>query len=376
MQLDPGFWRGRRVLITGHAGFKGTWLRAWLAELGAQVTGFGHPPRFTPTLLELAGLEGSSLVIEGDVRDRAALGEALTAVRPEIVFHLAGQPIVLEAHRDPLGTLETNLFGTVNLLEAVRVTPGVRAVVIVTSDKCYREPHQACREADPLGGDEPYAASKACAEIVTHAWRTSFLPPRSGIGIATARAGNVIGGGDWSAHRLVPDLVRAFAAGRTPVLRRPGAIRPWQHVLDALAGYLRLARALAADPVRFAGAWNFGPEPGGEWTVAEVAAAVSRRLGAGPWQIEAQPPAIEAPLQRLSIERAKKRLGWRPLLPTAEAVEWTVDGYRHLLETGGAAWLLDQIRRYGARLGEREPRPFSAPAELELEVPHAASASG
>ena len=221
MQLDPGFWRGRRVLITGHAGFKGSWLRAWLAELGAQVTGFGHPPRFTPTLLELAGLEGSSLVIEGDVRDRAALGEALTAVRPEIVFHLAGQPIVLEAHRDPLGTLETNLFGTVNLLEAVRVTPGVRAVVIVTSDKCYREPHQACREADPLGGDEPYAASKACAEIVTHAWRTSFLPPRSGIGIATARAGNVIGGGDWSAHRLVPDLVRAFAAGRTPVLRRP-----------------------------------------------------------------------------------------------------------------------------------------------------------
>lgn len=376
MQLDPGFWQGRRVLVTGHAGFKGTWLVAWLRGLGAEVTGFGHPPRFTPSLFDLLGLAGTFRALEGDVRDRPALGAALAEARPELVFHLAGQPIVLEAERDPVGTLETNLFGTVNLLEAVRATPGVRAVVIVTSDKCYREPHQACREGDPLGGDEPYAASKACAEIVTHAWRTTYLPPRSGIGIATARAGNVIGGGDWSAHRLVPDLVRAFAAGRTPVLRRPGAIRPWQHVLDALSGYLRLAQALVLDPVRFAGAWNFGPEPGSEWTVAELAAAVSRRLGAGPWQIEAVPPAVDAPLQRLSIERAKKRLGWRPLLSTAEAVEWTVDGYRQLLEAGRADWLTDQIRRYGDRLGGREPRPFSAPAELELEVRHVVSASG
>lgn len=376
MQLDPGFWQGRRVLVTGHAGFKGTWLVAWLRGLGAEVTGFGHPPRFTPSLLELLGLAGTFRTLEGDVRDRPALGAAFAEARPELVVHLAGQPIVLEAQRDPVGTLETNLLGTVNLLEAVRATPGVRAVVIVTSDKCYREPHQACRESDPLGGDEPYAASKACAEIVAHAWRTTYLPPRSGIGIATARAGNVIGGGDWSAHRLVPDLVRAFAAGRPPLLRRPGAIRPWQHVLDALSGYLRLAQALLQDPVRFAGAWNFGPEPGGEWTVAELAAAVSRRLGAGPWQIEAVPAAVEAPLQRLSIERAKKRLGWRPLLSTAEAVEWTVDGYRQLLETGRADWLPDQIRRYGDRLGGREPRPFSAPAELELEVRHVASASG
>lgn len=376
MQPDPGFWQGRRVLVTGHAGFKGTWLVAWLRSLGAEVTGFGHPPRSTPSLLDRLGLAGTFRALEGDVRDRPALGAAFAEARPELVFHLAGQPIVLEAQRDPLGTLETNLLGTVHLLEAVRATPGVRAVVIVTSDKCYREPYQACRESDPVGGDEPYAASKACAEIVTHAWRTTYLPPRSGIGIATARAGNVIGGGDWSAHRLVPDLVRAFAAGRTPVLRRPGAIRPWQHVLDALWGYLRLAQALVCDPVRFAGAWNFGPEPGNEWTVAEVAAAVSRRLGSGPWQIEAVPPAVEAPLQRLSIERAKKRLGWRPLLSTAEAVEWTVDGYRQLLEAGRADWLPDQIRRYGDRLGEREPRPFSAPAELELEVRHVVSASG
>ncbi len=170
--------------------------------------------------------------------------------------------------------------------------------------------------------------------------------------------------------------MRAFAAGRPPVLRRPGAIRPWQHVLDALAGYLRLARALATDPVRFAGAWNFGPEPGGEWTVAELAAAVSRRLGGAPWQVDSEPDPVETPLQRLSIERTKRRLGWRPLLSTAEAVEWTVDGYRDLLETGRASWLLDQIRRYRARLGEREPRPVSAPAELELEVRHVASPSG
>jgi CDP-glucose 4,6-dehydratase len=376
MQPDAGFWQGRRVLVTGHAGFKGTWLCAWLQELGAEVTGFGHPPRYTPSLFELIGFAKGPAAIEGDVRDGAALTGALATARPEIVFHLAGRPIVLEAYRDPLGTLETNLMGTVILLEAVRATPGVRAVVIVTSDKCYREPHQACRENDPLGGDEPYAASKACAEIVVQAWRNTYLPPRAGIGIATARAGNVIGGGDWSAHRLVPDLVRAFASGRTPVLRRPGAIRPWQHVLDALGGYLRLAQALFADPTRFSGAWNFGPEPGGEWTVAEIAAAVSRRLGAGPWQTEPHPSPVEAPLQRLSIERAKKRLGWRPLLSTAEAVAWTVDGYKELLETGRADWLRDQIRRYGDRLGGREPRPFSAPAELDPEVRHALSTSG
>ncbi|BCX17848.1 MAG: CDP-glucose 4,6-dehydratase [Geminicoccaceae bacterium] len=376
MQPDAGFWQGRRVLVTGHAGFKGTWLCAWLQELGAEVTGFGHPPRYTPSLFELIGFAKGPAAIEGDVRDGAALTEALATARPEIIFHLAGRPIVLEAYRDPLGTLETNLMGTVNLLEAVRATPGVRALVIVTSDKCYREPHQACRENDPLGGDEPYAASKACAEIVVQAWRNTYLPPRAGIGIATARAGNVIGGGDWSAHRLVPDLVRAFASGRTPVLRRPGAIRPWQHVLDALGGYLRLAQALFTDPTRFSGAWNFGPEPGGEWTVAEIAAAVSRRLGAGPWQTEPQPSPVEAPLQRLSIERAKKRLGWRPLLSTAEAVAWTVDGYKELLETGRADWLRDQIRRYGDRLGAREPRPVSAPAELDPEVRHALSTSG
>ncbi len=376
MRSEREFWQGRRVLVTGYAGFKGTWLVAWLSELGAEVTGFGHPPRFRPALLDLLPFEPRLSVIDGDVRDATALRSALASVRPEIVIHLAGQPIVLTARAQPLATLETNLLGTVHLLEAVRATPGVRAVVLVTSDKCYREPHQACRENDPLGGEEPYAASKACAEIVAHAWRTTYLPPRSGIGVATARAGNVIGAGDWSAHRLVPDLVRAFAAGRPPVLRRPGAIRPWQHVLDALAGYLRLARALATDPVRFAGAWNFGPEPGGEWTVAELAAAVSRRLGGAPWQVESEPDPVETPLQRLSIERTKRRLGWRPLLSTAEAVEWTVDGYRDLLETGRASWLLDQIRRYRARLGEREPRPVSAPAELELEVRHVASPSG
>lgn len=376
MQLDPGFWQGRRVLVTGHAGFKGTWLATWLCALGARVTGFGHPPRWTPSLPELLGLEARMTAIAGDVRDRPALERAVALAEPEIVLHLAARPIVLEALADPIGTLETNLMGTVNLLEAVRRTAGVRALVVVTSDKCYREPHQACRENDPLGGDEPYAASKACAEIVTHAWRASFLPPRSGIGIATARAGNVIGGGDWSAHRLIPDLVRSLAAGRPAVLRRPGSIRPWQHVLDALAGYLRLAQALALDPVRFAGAWNFGPDPGGEWTVAEIAAAVSRRLGTGHWQVEAGPLPAESPLQRLSSERAKRRLGWRPQLSTTEAVEWTVDGYRQLLETGRADWLLDQLGRYRARLGEHQPRPVSALAEHELEVRHAALASG
>ncbi len=376
MQLDPGFWQGRKVLVTGHAGFKGTWLTAWLCELGAEVTGFGHPPRWTPSLHELLGLDRRMRAIPGDVRDRPAFAAALAAAEPEIVLHLAARPIVLEALEDPVGTVESNLVGTMNLLEAVRAAPGVRAVVVVTSDKCYREPHQACRENDPLGGDEPYAASKACAEILVHAWRASFLPPSSGIGIATARAGNVIGGGDWSAHRLIPDLVRSFAAARPATLRRPGAIRPWQHVLDALAGYLRLAQAAALDPMRFASAWNFGPDPGGEWTVAEVAAAVSRRLGASRWQVEQGSVPAEAALQRLSSERARRRLGWRPLLSTAEAVEWTVDGYRELLETGRADWLLDQIGRYRARLGERVARPAPPPPSVALEAHHAAATAG
>ncbi|MCS6778806.1 MAG: CDP-glucose 4,6-dehydratase [Geminicoccaceae bacterium] len=376
MRLDPEFWRGRRVLLTGHAGFKGTWLAAWLVELGAEVTGFGHPPRWTPSLFELAGLDHKIGALSGDVRDRAALVAAVAAAEPEIVLHLAGKPIVFDALEDPIGTLETNLMGTVNLLEAVRRSASVRAVVVVTSDKCYREPHQACRENDPLGGDEPYAASKACAEIAVHAWRTTYLPARNGIGVATARAGNVIGGGDWSAHRLVPDLVRAFAAGRQPVLRRPGAIRPWQHVLDALGGYLMLAEALVRDPARFAGAWNFGPAPGGEWTVAEIAAAVSRRLGAGGWQVEQGPVPAEAALLRLSCERANRRLGWRAQLSTSEAVEWTVDGYRQLLETGNADWLLDQLRRYRARIEAPQPRPVSAPARPRLEVRHDLYSSG
>ncbi|MCS6876838.1 MAG: CDP-glucose 4,6-dehydratase [Geminicoccaceae bacterium] len=376
MQLDASFWRGRRVFVTGHAGFKGSWLVIWLAELGAEVTGFGHAPRWSPALLELAGLAGRLRATEGDVRDREALADALRRAEPELVFHLAARPIVFHALADPVDTLETNLLGTLNLLEAIRRTPSVRAVVVVTSDKCYREPFHACRETDPLGGDEPYAASKACAEIVTHAWRSAFLSAREGIGVATARAGNVIGGGDWSAHRLIPDLVRAFVAGTPPVLRRPGAIRPWQHVLDALSGYLLLAQALARDPQQYASAWNFGPDPGGEWTVAEIAAAVSRRLGVGRWQVAQGPIPPEPALQRLCNERARRRLGWKPRLSTAEAVEWTVEGYRELLETGKADWLFDQIRRYRLRMAETSVRPPRAPAPAEPEVHHGLSASG
>lgn len=376
MQLDPSFWCGRRVFVTGHAGFKGSWLLAWLADLGAEVTGFGHPPRWSPALLELAGLTERVRAIEGDVRDREALSRALSEAEPEIVVHLAARPIVFHALCDPVGTVETNVLGTLNLLEAIRATSSVRAAVIVTSDKCYREPFHACRENDPLGGDEPYAASKACAEIITHAWRSSFLSPRTGIGIATARAGNVIGAGDWSPHRLIPDLVRAYVAGTTPVLRRPGAIRPWQHVLDALCGYLLLAQALVSDPAQFASAWNFGPDPGGEWTVAEIAAAVLRRLGTGRWQVEHGPVPPEPALQRLCNERARRKLGWRPRLTTAEAVEWTVDGYRALLEGRKADWLIDQIRRYRLRLSEPPARTVRAPALPELEVHHGLSAPG
>lgn len=338
------FWRGRRVLVTGLTGFKGAWLGAKLHELGAEVTGLALPaePGSLHEALGLAGVQPSRLV---DVRAADAVAAVVERAHPEIVFHLAAQPLVPAALRAPAATFAVNVMGTVNVLEAIRAVGGVRAAIVVTSDKCYRDPAVARAEGDALGGLEPYGASKACAEHVVEAWRACFLRPADGIGLASARAGNVIGGGDFGAGRLLPELVEAFLDGRPALLRAPGAIRPWQHVLDAVAGYLLLAEALWREPAAHAAPWNFGPLERDDWRVADVAAAVASATGGGTWRQAPGGAPAETPVLRLSAERARQQLGWRPRLSTRDAIAWTVEGYRRLRE-GDVTWVRQQLRRH------------------------------
>jgi CDP-glucose 4,6-dehydratase len=353
--LSEAFWKGRRVLVTGHAGFKGSWLCAWLARLGADVTGVGlRGGGEEPTLFEVAGLDAAVRERPVDVRDADALREAVTDAAPEIVFHLAAQSLVLRGHRDPLGTLATNVMGTANLLDAVPAVRSVRAVLVATSDKCYRDGDLICDEDSPLGGAEPYGASKACAELVADAYRQIRLAPL-GVGLATMRAGNVIGGGDAAEDRLIPDLVRAYVDERLAVLRRPEGVRPWQHVLDALAGYLLLAERLWQDPDGFAGPWNFGPDLRGSTTAGELAAAFAAALGGPRLEVAAGPTPHEAATLRLSAAQARRRLGWIPRLSLDETVRWTAQGYARLIGDGGTDWLAQQIDRYAARLAEAAP---------------------
>ena len=306
-----GFWAGRRVLVTGHTGFKGAWLTMWLHALGARVTGFSGPPPTVPSLFALARVAELCNDRRGDVRDDAAVADAVEAARAEVVFHLAAQPIVREALEDPAGTFATNVIGTSHVLAAA----GDAAVVCVTSDKCYVRGDGPYREGDPLGGSEPYSASKAAQEHVAAAHREAF-----GVRVATARAGNVIGGGDWARHRLVPDLVRARESGEPVTLRHPDAVRPWQHVLDALSGYLRLAERLT-ESADWATAWNFGPDE-----VRSVRWVVDRVRARWPLDVEVVPAAdaVEAPALRLDATRARERLGWRPRLDIAAAIDATV----------------------------------------------------
>ena len=268
---DARFWAGRRVLVTGHTGFKGSWLLGLLNIFGARVTGLSLTPDTTPAMFDLIG--GADLCHHhiADIRDAAAVETIVTQAEPEIVLHLAAQPLVRASYVDPIATYQTNVMGTAHVLEACRKTPSIRTIVSVTTDKCYANDGriEGYREDAPLGGHDPYSNSKACAELVSACWRDSFLAER-GTGLATARAGNVIGGGDWSADRLVPDAIRAFSAGRTLEIRNPEAVRPWQHVLEPLAGYLLLAEALTADPARFARGWNFGPAPADMAKVRDV----------------------------------------------------------------------------------------------------------
>ena len=326
--VDPAFWRGRRVLVTGHTGFKGSWLALWLQELGAEVSGFGQAPPTEPSLYEAARVgEGMAAERQGDVRDRAAVADAVAGLEPDVLLHLAAQPIVRRSFDDPVGTYETNVTGTAHVLDAA-VRSGVPAVVVVTSDKCYapRADGAPCREDDALGGADPYSTSKACAELVAAAWRDSF--GADGPAIATVRAGNVIGGGDWAVDRLVPDAMRAALAGEPLLVRNPDAVRPWQHVLNPLSGYLEVAQRLG-EHAEAADAWNFGPEPGDELPVRDIAQRVCELWGGGlEWRAEGDGGPRETAVLRLDSAKARERLDWEPRWHLDEALSATVDWFR------------------------------------------------
>lgn len=334
--IDPGFWQGKRVLLTGHTGFKGAWLSIWLTELGADVWGYALVPPTNPSLFEKAGLEKRMHSTIGDILDRESLWKAFSVARPEIVIHMAAQPLVRLSYDEPLLTLNTNIMGTANLLEAIRNYESVKSVVIVTTDKCYdnKEWSWGYRENEPLGGYDPYSSSKACAEIVTAAYRSSFFNPgeygkKHNVAIATARAGNVIGGGDWAKDRLVPDIVKAISEGRKVAIRSPGSIRPWQFVLEPLAGYLTLAERLYLHGVEYAEAWNFGPydsdaKPVG-WIVERLCSAWP---GAAGFEFDAAPKLHEAAYLKLDCSKAINRLGWKPTwdleMALAKIVDWNL----------------------------------------------------
>ncbi len=347
-------WQGRRVFLTGHTGFKGSWLSLWLAAKGAQIRGYALDPATEPNLFTVASVADVLDDDRGDIRDYQKLEASLADFEPEVVFHLAAQPLVRRSYADPLGTYATNVMGTAHVLEAVRNCPSIRAVVCVTTDKCYEnhETGQSYRESDPLGGHDPYSSSKACAEIVAAAYRDSYFPTNRlnehRVAIATARAGNVIGGGDWSEDRLIPDLIRGFDSGKPVLIRHPNAIRPWQHVLEPLHGYVMLAEKLLAGRVEAASAFNFGPGAEEEWSVEKIANRLVDLWGSGAsWVSDSAPSVHEARYLKLDSTKARSELGWQQRLNLESTLEWTLRWYRQWHANGDlAVETLAQITAY------------------------------
>jgi CDP-glucose 4,6-dehydratase len=362
--ISSAFWLGRRVFLTGHTGFKGSWLALMLSQLNAQVTGYALDPPTQPSLFDLAQLHTHLHDVRGDVRDAGGLAAAMREADPEIVIHMAAQPLVKAGYTDPAGTFATNVMGTVNALEAARGCRDLRAVVVVTTDKCYENHGGAAAflESDALGGYDPYSNSKACSELVASCYRDSFFR-QAGVALATARAGNVIGGGDFAADRIVPDAVRAFMAGRSLQVRRPDAVRPWQHVLEPLYGYLLLAEQVFNAGDGFAEGWNFGPGPGNERNVEALITRFMDAWGPGAeWAPDRTPHPHEAPVLRLDVSKAASRLGWSCQLDFDETIAWTADWYRMVADGADAQeMMLRQIQAYvGQRLRLTSPFPKDA----------------
>lgn len=358
--MNSNFWQGKRVFLTGHTGFKGSWMALWLQSLGAEVIGYALDPPTTPSLFVSARVTGGMRSIAGDVRDLDHLRQVFATSTPDIVFHMAAQPLVRYSYHNPVETYATNVMGTVNLLEAVRHSESVRAVVVVTSDKCYENQEWAWgyREHEAMGGHDPYSNSKGCAELVTSAYRRSFFAAaqegRPTVAVGSGRAGNVIGGGDWAADRLIPDIIRAFSQGLPVNIRNPHAIRPWQHVLEPVSGYMLLAERLwDADP-QFASGWNFGPSDDDTQPVQWIVDHMARLWGDGArWELDAAPAPHEAHYLKLDCSLARGRLGWRPRLNLAQALDWTIEWYRACLHEEDMRDVTEtQIRRY-EELGQR-----------------------
>jgi CDP-glucose 4,6-dehydratase len=359
--VNPSFWRSRRVLVTGHTGFKGSWLCLWLQSLGAEVIGYSAGAPSSPCIYELANIGSAMTSIEGDIRDTAAVRDVFAAQRPEVVIHMAAQPLVRRSYVDPVGTYASNVMGTVNVLDAVRHTDDVRVVINVTTDKVYenREWEWGYREDEPKGGRDPYSNSKACSELVTSAYRESFFGPDSQVALATVRAGNVIGGGDWGEDRLIPDIMRAALDREELVIRNPNAIRPWQHVLNPLSGYLRLAESLWESD-ELAEGWNFGPDERDarpvDWIIERLGALWGERI---PWRHDGGSNPHEAMYLRLDSSKARVRLGWAPRWDLEQALASIVSWYKAFQAAG-------DLREHSLRQIEEfaeAPEPGMAPVQ-------------
>jgi len=337
--MNAEFWRGKRVLLTGHTGFKGSWLSLWLQSMDAQVVGYALAPPTEPSLFEVAGVGAGMTSVIGDILDLEHLRSVFAEHKPEIVIHMAAQPLVRYSYAEPVETYSTNVMGTVNLLEAVRGTPGVKAVVNVTTDKCYenREWAWGYRENEAMGGYDPYSSSKGCAELVTAAYRNSFFNSatfnvKHSTAIASARAGNVIGGGDWAEDRLIPDIMRAITQGRSVTIRNPHAIRPWQHVLEPLSGYLKLAQKLYEEGAAYAEGWNFGPNDEDAKPVQWIVEQLTQSWGEGAsWLLDGGEHPHEAHYLKLDCSKAKGRLDWHPRWHLDEALKRIVDWQKQYL---------------------------------------------
>jgi CDP-glucose 4,6-dehydratase len=354
LAMRPDFWKGKKVFLTGHTGFKGSWLSLWLQSMGANLTGYALKAPTNPSLFEVAKVADGMRSIEADIRDIEAIRVAMHEASPDIVFHMAAQPLVRYSYQNPVETYATNVMGTVHLLEAVRNTPSVKAVVNITTDKCYENQEWVWgyRENEPMGGYDPYSNSKGCAELVSSAYRSSYFNPSTyeqhGVALATVRAGNVIGGGDWAEDRLIPDMVRAFQQNKTANIRNPLAIRPWQHVMEPLRGYMMLAENLYLEGTKYAEAWNFGPNDEDAKPVQWIANKLTEHWGSGAsWKLDSELHPHEASYLKLDISKVRNRINWHPVINLDKSLELIVDWYKQYINNNDLKeFTLEQINAY------------------------------